>query len=106
MAQVGRVIELTYPKGGNKDTPAYLGTALGDITLNKLDNTVQEAKITQLFYFLKQQPDKVMDYSTDFEYAVQRFIQNVFESPLITLSFAHYQSLQVRAGAFPHDALI
>uniref|UniRef100_A0A915M0A3 Uncharacterized protein n=1 Tax=Meloidogyne javanica TaxID=6303 RepID=A0A915M0A3_MELJA len=47
MTQVGRVIELTYPKGGNKDTPAYLGTAIGDIKLNKTDGTVQAAKIIQ-----------------------------------------------------------
>lgn len=37
-----------------QDTPAYLGTALGDIRLNRTDNTVLEAAITQLFYFLKQ----------------------------------------------------
>ncbi|KAI1732170.1 patched family domain-containing protein [Ditylenchus destructor] len=94
MAQLGRVIDLTYPKGGNKDTPAYLGTVLGDIKLNRSDSTVEEAHITQLFYFLKQEPATVRQYSTDFEYSVEKFILHGFESDLITLSFAHYQSLQ------------
>uniref|UniRef100_A0A915ETV7 SSD domain-containing protein n=1 Tax=Ditylenchus dipsaci TaxID=166011 RepID=A0A915ETV7_9BILA len=94
MTQVGKVIDLTYPKGGNKDTPAYLGTSLGDITLNRSDGTVQDAKITMLFYFLKQEPSSVRQYSTDFEYAVERFILHAFESKLISLSFAHYQSLE------------
>lgn len=78
-----------------QDTPAYLGTALGDIVLNKSDNTIQTAKITQLFYFLKQESPSVREYSTDFEYAAERFILKGFESKLIELSFAHYQSLQV-----------
>ncbi|KAL3071877.1 hypothetical protein niasHT_031068 [Heterodera trifolii] len=94
MTQVGRLIDLRYPKGGNKDTPAYLGTALGDIALNGTDGTVMEAKVTQLFYFLKQDPPVVRQYSTDFEYAVERFLLHAFESPLISISFAHYQSLQ------------
>uniref|UniRef100_A0A183BLW0 SSD domain-containing protein n=1 Tax=Globodera pallida TaxID=36090 RepID=A0A183BLW0_GLOPA len=94
MAQVGRVIDLRYPKGGNKDTPAYLGTAIGDIKLNGTDGTVLEAKITQLFFFLKQDPAIVRQYSTDFEYAVERFLLHGFESSLISISFAHYQSLQ------------
>ncbi|KAI1725673.1 patched family domain-containing protein [Ditylenchus destructor] len=94
MAQLGKVIDLTYPKGGNKDTPAYLGTVLGDIKLNRSDSTVEEAHITQLFYFLKQEPATVRQYSTDFEYSVEKFILHGFESDLITLSFAHYQSLQ------------
>ncbi|CAK5095073.1 unnamed protein product [Meloidogyne enterolobii] len=94
MTQVGRVIELTYPKGGNKDTPAYLGTAIGDIKLNKTDGTVQAAKIIQMFFFLKQEPANVRKYSTDFEYAVERFLLHGFESPLIDISFAHYQSIE------------
>ncbi|KAH7732203.1 patched family protein [Aphelenchoides avenae] len=94
MTKVGRVIDLSFPKGGNKDTPAYLGTALGDITLNKTDNTVNEARITQLFYFLKQEPASVRQYSTDFEYAAEKFLLHGFESRLITVSFAHYESLQ------------
>ncbi|CAD5221450.1 unnamed protein product [Bursaphelenchus xylophilus] len=94
MSKVGRVIDLKYPKGGNKDTPAYLGTAIGDIVLNKTDNTVQEAKITQLFYFLKQDPPSVDKYSTAFEYAVEKFLLTEFNSNLIEISFAHYHSLQ------------
>jgi hypothetical protein len=71
-----------------------LGTAIGDIKLNKSDNTVLEAKITQLFYFLKQEPESVRKYSTDFEYAVERFFLHDFRSDLISISFAHYQSLE------------
>ncbi|KAI6235773.1 Patched domain-containing protein 3 [Aphelenchoides besseyi] len=94
MSKVGKVIDLRYPKGGNKDTPAYLGTAIGDIVLNKSDNTVLEAHVTQLFYFLKQEPSSVRKYSTDFEYAVEKFLLHEFRSDLITYSFAHYQSLE------------
>ncbi|KAI6187810.1 Patched domain-containing protein 3 [Aphelenchoides besseyi] len=78
----------------SKDTPAYLGTAIGDIVLNKSDNTVLEAHVTQLFYFLKQEPASVRKYSTDFEYAVEKFLLHEFRSDLITYSFAHYQSLE------------
>lgn len=31
----------------------------------------------------------------DFEYAVERFLLHGFESPLIDISFAHYQSIEV-----------
>jgi hypothetical protein len=94
MVKLGKVINLSYPKGGNQDTPAYLGTSIGDILLNKTDNTLLEAKITQLFYFLKQEPESVRKYSTDFEYAVERFFLHDFRSELISISFAHYQSLE------------
>lgn len=102
MSKVGKVINLSFPKGGNKvrrvcrqsemhvyglqDTPAYLGTAIGDIRLNETDRTVIAAHITQLFYFvsvndarthlvsnrstmfqLKQEPASVRKYSTDLE---------------------------------------
>ena len=92
---VGRVIELKYPRGGNKDTPVYLGTVIGDISLNRTDSTVIGAKITQLFYFLKQEPEIVASYSKDFEYAAERLVLSGFESSLISLSFAHYHSLKV-----------
>uniref|UniRef100_A0AC35U7U8 G_PROTEIN_RECEP_F1_2 domain-containing protein n=1 Tax=Rhabditophanes sp. KR3021 TaxID=114890 RepID=A0AC35U7U8_9BILA len=94
MAQVGRVINLQYPKGGNADTPAYLGTALGDVVLNETDHTVITAHITQLFYFMKQESDKFMKYSSDFSYQVEDFLLHKFESDLIKVSFMHYQSLQ------------
>lgn len=71
-----------------------MGTAIGDITLNKTDNTVLEAKITQIFYFLKQSPASVDKYSINFEYAVEKFFLHEFRSNLIDLSFAHYHSLQ------------
>lgn len=48
-----------------------------------------------LFYFLKQESSTVLPYSTDFEYAVEKFMLHGFESDLITVSFAHYQSLEV-----------
>ncbi|TMS36311.1 hypothetical protein L596_003505 [Steinernema carpocapsae] len=94
MSKVGRVIDLTYPKGGNQDTPAYLGTTLGDITLNETDHTVMEARITQIFFFLKQQEDVIRQYSAEFSYAVEKFLLHGFDSALIDYSFAHYQSLQ------------
>lgn len=72
-----------------------MGNVLGDIILNKTNNHIVEARITQLFYFLKHSPEPVRQYSTDFEYAVEQFLLHGFESNLITLSFAHYQSLQV-----------
>lgn len=77
-----------------------MGNVLGDIVLNKSNNHIIEARITQLFYFLKHSPELVCQYSTDFEYAVERFLLNVFDSNLITLSFAHYQSLQVYIKKF------
>lgn len=89
------MIELKYPRGGNKDTPVYLGTVIGDISLNRTDSTVIGAKITQLFYFLKQEPEIVASYSKDFEYAAERLVLSGFESSLISLSFAHYHSLKV-----------
>lgn len=94
MSKLGRVIDLNFPKGGNKDTPVYLGAAIGDITLNETDNTVVAAGITQLFFFLKQTPDSVREYSTAFEYAAEHYLLNEFQSEIITLSFAHYQSLE------------
>ena len=94
MSKLGRVIDLNFPKGGNKDTPVYLGTAIGDITLNETDNTVITAGITQLFYFLKQSPDSVREYSTAFEYVAEKYLLKDFNSSIITISFAHYQSLE------------
>ena len=94
MSKLGKVIDLKFPRGGNKDTPVYLGTAIGDIVLNQSDSTVAEAKITQLFYFLKQSPDSVRAYSTAFEYAAEKYLLHEFKSSIITYSFAHYQSLQ------------
>lgn len=46
----------------SQDTPVYLGTTLGDVQLYKTNHTVHEAKITQLFYFLKQEDDIVARY--------------------------------------------
>uniref|UniRef100_A0A7E4WBE9 SSD domain-containing protein n=1 Tax=Panagrellus redivivus TaxID=6233 RepID=A0A7E4WBE9_PANRE len=94
MSRLGRVIDLSFPRGGNKDTPVYLGSAIGDIVLNETDSTVLEAKITQLFYFLKQSPDLIRDYSTAFEYKAEHFLLHEFKSDIITYSFAHYQSLE------------
>uniref|UniRef100_A0A0N4ZCR7 SSD domain-containing protein n=1 Tax=Parastrongyloides trichosuri TaxID=131310 RepID=A0A0N4ZCR7_PARTI len=94
MSKVGRVINLKYPKGGNDDTPAYLGTAIGEVTLNETDNTVLSAHITQLVYFLKQETNEFLQYSSDFSYAVEKFLLHRFQSDLIDLSFMHYQSLQ------------
>uniref|UniRef100_A0A0N5B256 SSD domain-containing protein n=1 Tax=Strongyloides papillosus TaxID=174720 RepID=A0A0N5B256_STREA len=94
MSKLGRVIDLKYPKGGNDDTPAYLGTAIGDVVLNETDNTVLSAHITQLIYFLKQETPEFLKYSSDFSYAIEKFILHRFQSDLIDLSFMHYQSLQ------------
>ncbi|CEF70744.1 Sterol-sensing domain and Patched family-containing protein [Strongyloides ratti] len=94
MSKLGRVIDLKYPKGGNDDTPAYLGTAIGDVVLNETDNTVISAHITQLIYFLKQETPEFLKYSSDFSYAIEKFILHTFQSDLIDLSFMHYQSLQ------------
>ncbi|CAI5454855.1 unnamed protein product [Caenorhabditis angaria] len=91
--KVGKLVDLSYPRGGNKDTPVYLGTILGDITLFK-NNTIEDAKITQLFYFLKQEQKMVELYSSKFSYAVEKFLNTIYSSELITFSFAHYQSLE------------
>ncbi|GMT06619.1 hypothetical protein PENTCL1PPCAC_28793 [Pristionchus entomophagus] len=92
--KVGRVIDLSYPRGGNQDTPVYLGTTLGDVQLYTTNHTVREAKITQLFYFLKQEDDIVARYSSDLSYAAEKFLLKVYKSDLLKISFAHYQSLQ------------
>ncbi|VDM42575.1 unnamed protein product [Toxocara canis] len=92
--RVGHFIDLTYPKGGSKDTPVYLGSSLGDVSLDESNGTLKTAKITQLFYFLKQEPETIRRYSSDFSYAVEKFLLKRFESDFITISFAHYQSLQ------------
>ncbi|MFH4973871.1 hypothetical protein AB6A40_000580 [Gnathostoma spinigerum] len=91
--RVGKFINLSFPRGGNQDTPVYLGTTLGGVTLND-DRTVKSANITQLFYFLKQQPDIIRYYSSRFSYAVEHFLLHRFTSDLISVSFAHYQSLE------------
>ncbi|CAJ0933790.1 unnamed protein product, partial [Mesorhabditis belari] len=91
--KVHQVIDLTFPRGGTKDNPVYLGTTLGDVTLFP-NNTVETAKITQLFYFLKQEQKLLRDYSSAFSYAVERFLLHIYSSDLIELSMAHYQSLQ------------
>ncbi len=72
----------------------YLGTAIGEVQLNTTDSSVLTANITQLFYFLKQQPDNVLQYSTAFSYAVEHFLLDDYQSNLLHVSFAHYQSLQ------------
>lgn len=73
----------------------YLGTALGGVTLNSSDNTVLAAKMVQLTYFLKQETDIVNYYSSQFEYAVERFLLHKYESDIIDFSFAHQNSLKV-----------
>lgn len=80
-----------------QDTPVYLGSTLGDVTLDETNGTLRAAKITQLFYFLKQEPEIIRQYSSEFSYAVEKFLLKRFESNIIVLSFAHYQSLQVRS---------
>uniref|UniRef100_A0A0K0DPR1 SSD domain-containing protein n=1 Tax=Angiostrongylus cantonensis TaxID=6313 RepID=A0A0K0DPR1_ANGCA len=82
----------------NKDTPVYLGTVLGEVELFKENNTVKSAKVTQLFYFLKQEQSIVRRYSSDFSYAVERFFLSFYKSSIISVSFAHYQSLQDGLG--------
>ncbi|CAB3407312.1 unnamed protein product [Caenorhabditis bovis] len=91
--KVGEFLDLSYPRGGNKDTPVYLGTILGDVKLFA-NKTVADAKMTQLFYFLKQEQKMVEMYSSRFSYAVERFLNRVYSSDIITFSFAHYQSLE------------
>ncbi|VDM91874.1 unnamed protein product [Litomosoides sigmodontis] len=94
----GNFMELTYPRAGSKvkfsDTPIYLGTVLGGVTLNESNGTINAAKLTQLFYFLKQEAHIVRRYSTLFSYAVEYYLLNVYKSDIITFSFSHYHSLQ------------
>ncbi|CAJ0582992.1 unnamed protein product, partial [Mesorhabditis spiculigera] len=92
-SRVDKVIDLSFPRGGTKDNPVYLGTTLGDVVLFP-NSTVASAKITQLFYFLKQDQKLLRDYSSAFSYAVERFLLHVYTSDLIEISMAHYQSLQ------------
>uniref|UniRef100_A0A1I7VZ19 Patched family protein n=1 Tax=Loa loa TaxID=7209 RepID=A0A1I7VZ19_LOALO len=92
--KVGNFVELTYPRAGSKDTPVYLGTLLSDVSLNDSNGTVKAAKLTQLFYFLKQEPHVVRRYSTAFSYAVEHYLLHIYKSDIISLSFSHYQSLQ------------
>ncbi|VDK54807.1 unnamed protein product, partial [Cylicostephanus goldi] len=96
--RIGHFLDLSYPRGGNKDTPVYLGTIFGDVEVFRENNTVKSAKITQLFYFLKQEQSIVRRYSSDFSYAVERFFLHYYKSNLISVSFAHYQSLQDGLG--------
>jgi predicted RND superfamily exporter protein len=92
--QIGKYVDLSFPKGGKQDTPVYLGGALGEVTLNETDRTVLTANVTQMFYFLKQQPNEVLNYSTAFSYAVERYLLHEYSSSLIHVSFAHYQSVE------------
>ncbi|KAL6724288.1 hypothetical protein Aduo_019188 [Ancylostoma duodenale] len=96
--KIGNFLDLSYPRGGNKDTPVYLGTVFGDVELFRENNTVKSAKITQLFYFLKQEQSIVRRYSSEFSYAVERFFLHYYKSNIISISFAHYQSLQDGLG--------
>lgn len=77
------------------DTPIYLGTVLNDVTLNETNGIIEVAKLTQLFYFLKQEAQIVRRYSTAFSYAVEYYLLHVYKSDIISLSFSHYHSLQV-----------
>ncbi|VDO23438.1 unnamed protein product [Brugia timori] len=107
--KVGNFVELTYPRAGSKvslslilmnneikfsDTPVYLGTVLSDVTLNESNGTIKAAKLTQLFYFLKQEAHIVRRYSTAFSYAVEHYLLHNYKSDIISLSFSHYHSLQ------------
>ncbi|EYC17939.1 hypothetical protein Y032_0029g1968 [Ancylostoma ceylanicum] len=89
--KIGNFLDLSYPRGGNKDTPVYLGTVFGDVELFRENNTVKSAKITQLFYFLKQEQSIVRRYSSEFSYAdglgenAERFAPN-FVVSFTTLS--------------------
>uniref|UniRef100_A0A0N5ASY9 SSD domain-containing protein n=1 Tax=Syphacia muris TaxID=451379 RepID=A0A0N5ASY9_9BILA len=87
-------IDLKFPKGGTTDTPVYLGTALGGVTLNQTDNTILSAKMVQMTYFLKQETDVIAHYSSQFEYAVEQFLLHKYNSDIIEFSFAHQNSLK------------
>lgn len=65
------------------------------MTLNESTNSIISVKITQLFYFLKQESDIVRHYSTAFSYAVEKYLLHEYKNDLINISFSHYQSLQV-----------
>uniref|UniRef100_A0A914XTT4 SSD domain-containing protein n=1 Tax=Plectus sambesii TaxID=2011161 RepID=A0A914XTT4_9BILA len=92
--KVGKYVDLSFPKGGKQDTPVYLGGSVGEVTLNKTDRTVLKANVTQMFYFLKQDPPEVLNYSTAFSYAVEHYLLHEYSSPLIHVSFVHYQSVE------------
>lgn len=68
---------------------------LSGVTLNESNGTINAAKLTQLFYFLKQEAHIVRRYSTAFSYAVEYYLLNAYKSDIITFSFSHYHSLQV-----------
>ncbi|EGT40756.1 CBN-DAF-6 protein [Caenorhabditis brenneri] len=93
---VNQILDLHFPRGGTKDTPVYLGSIFGDVNFYE-NGTVSDAKLTQLFYFLKQNgtnSKRVEEYSSKFSYAIETFLNQVYSSDVITLSFAHYQSLE------------
>uniref|UniRef100_A0A915PRL7 SSD domain-containing protein n=1 Tax=Setaria digitata TaxID=48799 RepID=A0A915PRL7_9BILA len=92
--KVGNFVELTYPRAGSKDTPIYLGTVLSGVKLDESNNTIKTVKLTQLFYFLKQESNIVRRYSTAFSYAVEYHLLHVYKSDIISFSFSHYHSLQ------------
>ncbi|CAO4387108.1 unnamed protein product [Caenorhabditis nigoni] len=90
---VNQVLDLHFPRGGTKDTPVYLGSIFGDVNFFE-NGTLSDAKLTQLFYFLKQDQKMVEEYSSKFSYAIETFLNQVYSSDVISLSFAHYQSLE------------
>ncbi|CAA93751.2 SSD domain-containing protein [Caenorhabditis elegans] len=90
---VNQILDLHFPRGGTKDTPVYLGGIFGDVQFFQ-NGTLSDAKLTQLFYFLKQDQKMVEEYSSKFSYALETFLNQVYSSDVITLSFAHYQSLE------------
>ncbi|VDN08148.1 unnamed protein product [Thelazia callipaeda] len=92
--KVSSFLELTYPRAGSKDTPVYLGALLSDVKLNESAGIIKAAKLTQLFYFLKQESDIIRHYSTKFSYAVEQYLLYAYKSDIISFSFAHYRSLQ------------
>ncbi|VIO87325.1 conserved hypothetical protein [Brugia malayi] len=89
--KVGNFVELTYPRAGSK---VSLSLILSDVTLNESNGTIKAAKLTQLFYFLKQEAHIVRRYSTAFSYAVEHYLLHNYKSDIISLSFSHYHSLQ------------
>lgn len=71
-----------------------MGTVLGDITLEPKNSTLKNVGITRLSYFLKQEPISALQYSSQFAYAVEKFLNN-YKSNKLIITFAHSHSLEV-----------
>ena len=95
--KLGTYLALTYPRGGQGDTPLYFGHTLGDVTINETTNEILDADSVRFFFVFTQNltdPASELDYySNRFKFALQDYLLYDYQSELIDIAFAHDDSV-------------